>query len=82
MRATLVAALLATLLVSGCSTRTVFVCPDLPVLSRPEVPWLTPEQVASVDGDIWAVLDRRERLLVGYSMELESVIEGIRAQCN
>lgn len=82
MKATKILAIaLAAILSSSCATRTVYVCPELPEPARPSVPRLMDgalECVADMDAQ---QLAERERRLVEYAEDMETIIATHNRNC-
>lgn len=78
-------ALIAVILItigSGCSWPTRTVCPDVPRTTRPALPALSAEDVACLTDDAWHRLRERDRGRREYAEDLESILQGIREECN
>lgn len=77
--------LTAILLISGCSllsTRTVFVCPEIPTIERPELPTVEISDLACITDETAQTLADRERALDEWGLDHEAVLQGIREECN
>ena len=62
------------LVLSGCVTRTEFVCPQTSLPLRPLLPILSVEQELSLENDVYVLLATRERLLQSHVALLEELI--------
>mgnify|MGYP006902066400 CR=1 FL=1 len=71
--------IIGSLILTGCFTRTVAVCPELPDIQRPMLPRINADDVQCLSDQTWDVLVMRERLRREYAEDLEAVIEGARS---
>ena len=75
------AIILAAMLAIGCATRTVFVCPELPEPARPSVPTLPADALSCVSDPDADRLAGRERRIIEYSEDLETIIRTHNRNC-
>lgn len=77
----ILAAVLVATLSSSCATRTIYLCPELPEPARPSVPRVMDgalECVADIDAQRLA---ERERRLVEYAEDMETIISTHNRNC-
>jgi len=73
-------AILAALL-AGCAGRTVYICPELPEPARPSVPTLLADGLSCVSDADADRLAERERRIIEYSEDLETIIRTHNRNC-
>lgn len=74
---------LALLVIGGCTTvRDNYILPDCTIPPFPTLPIIEANALAGVDDDTYWALERRERRLTDWALEMEAILEEVCADEN